>query len=136
MIIIKSLRNNCLGPGLEKKFLWDRPLTPRDRSHPLGTDPWDYRTVTFLPISGRLLPCYLASLNLHPRTNNSTNSIHYRCFLQAGFRLVNVLIIIGNIFRFAYTSSHIRHKPGRQVVTFLIVCNLAMWMVNMLETNR
>ena len=57
--------------------------------------------------------------------------------LPAGrVRLVNVLIIIGNIFRFAYTPSHIRHKPGQQVVTFLLVCNLAMWMVNMLETNR
>ena len=29
-----------------------------------------------------------------------------------------------------------RKKPGREVVTFLLVCNLAMWAINTLETNR
>ena len=29
-----------------------------------------------------------------------------------------------------------RNKPGREVVTFLLVCNLAMWAINTLETNR
>ena len=50
--------------------------------------------------------------------------------------LVNILIILRNMSRFASTSSHVRHKPGRQVVTFLLVCNLAMWMVNILEMNK
>mgnify|MGYP002634052334 CR=1 FL=1 len=27
-------------------------------------------------------------------------------------------------------------KPGRQAVTFLLVCNLAMWLLNTLETSR
>ena len=30
----------------------------------------------------------------------------------------------------------VKRKPGREVVTFLLVCNLAMWAINTLETNR
>ena len=41
-----------------------------------------------------------------------------------------------NIFRYAYTPEQVRNKPGREVVTFLLVCNLAMWAINTLETNR
>jgi len=44
--------------------------------------------------------------------------------------------IIDASHRFASTPSHIRNKPGRQVVTFLLVCNLAMWVVNILQTNK
>jgi len=32
-----------------------------------------------------------------------------------------------NSFRFAYCSEQVKKKPGREVVTFLLVCNLAMW---------
>ena len=39
-------------------------------------------------------------------------------------------------FRYAYTPKQVRNKPGREVVTFLLVCNLAMWAINTLETNR
>ena len=39
-------------------------------------------------------------------------------------------------YRFAYTQEQVRNKPGREVVTFLLVCNLAMWAINTLETNR
>ena len=39
-------------------------------------------------------------------------------------------------FRFAYCPSQVKKKPGREVVTFLLVCNLAMWAINTLETNR
>ena len=38
--------------------------------------------------------------------------------------------------RFAYTNEQVKRKPGREVVTFLLVCNLAMWAINTLETNR
>ncbi len=38
--------------------------------------------------------------------------------------------------RFAYCAEQVKHKPGREVVTFLLVCNLAMWAINTLETNR
>eukprot|EP00090_Calanus_glacialis_P007099 TRINITY_DN15569_c0_g1_i5.p1 TRINITY_DN15569_c0_g1~~TRINITY_DN15569_c0_g1_i5.p1 ORF type:complete len:810 (-),score=174.60 TRINITY_DN15569_c0_g1_i5:104-2533(-) len=50
--------------------------------------------------------------------------------------ILQTAFIIDASHRFASTPSHIRHKPGRQVVTFLLVCNLAMWVVNILETNK
>ena len=34
------------------------------------------------------------------------------------------------------TAEQIRRKPGRQIVTFLLVTNLAMWAVNTLEKSR
>ena len=39
-------------------------------------------------------------------------------------------------YRFAYNADQVKKKPGREVVTFLLVCNLAMWAINSLETNR
>jgi hypothetical protein len=38
--------------------------------------------------------------------------------------------------RSAATPSHIRKKPGREIVTFLLVSNLAMWAINTLEKSR
>ena len=40
------------------------------------------------------------------------------------------------LLRFAYNADQVKKKPGREVVTFLLVCNLAMWAINSLETNR
>ena len=45
------------------------------------------------------------------------------------------IILLLNL-RYAYTPKQVRNKPGREVVTFLLVCNLAMWAINTLETNR
>ena len=47
----------------------------------------------------------------------------------------NEIIMLLNL-RYAYTPKQVRNKPGREVVTFLLVCNLAMWAINTLETNR
>ena len=44
--------------------------------------------------------------------------------------------ILVSTIRFAYCADQVRRKPGREVVTFLLVCNLAMWAINTLETNR
>lgn len=38
--------------------------------------------------------------------------------------------------RSAATPDHIRKKPGREIVTFLLVSNLAMWAINTLEKSR
>jgi len=34
------------------------------------------------------------------------------------------------------TSAQARTKPGRQAVTFLLVCNLAMWVISLLENAK
>ena len=31
---------------------------------------------------------------------------------------------------------HERTKPGRQIVTFLLICNLAMWVIYTFETQK
>lgn len=38
--------------------------------------------------------------------------------------------------RNAATPEHIRRKPGREIVTFLLVANLAMWAISTLEKSR
>ncbi|XP_070502371.1 proton channel OtopLc isoform X2 [Chironomus tepperi] len=38
--------------------------------------------------------------------------------------------------RSAATPDHVRKKPGREIVTFLLVSNLAMWAINTLEKSR
>uniref|UniRef100_A0A1B0GKF6 Uncharacterized protein n=2 Tax=Lutzomyia longipalpis TaxID=7200 RepID=A0A1B0GKF6_LUTLO len=38
--------------------------------------------------------------------------------------------------RNAATPEHIRKKPGREIVTFLLVANLAMWAISTLEKSR
>ena len=41
-----------------------------------------------------------------------------------------------SVLRFAGSKGQAEAKPGRQLVTFLVVTNLAMWMLNTLETSR
>ena len=38
--------------------------------------------------------------------------------------------------RFVSSRSQVETKPGRQMVTFLMVTNIAMWLLNTLETSR
>lgn len=38
--------------------------------------------------------------------------------------------------RNAATAEHMRKKPGREIVTFLLVANLAMWAISTLEKSR
>ena len=49
---------------------------------------------------------------------------------------LQTVFILDASSRFAYTNEQVKKKPGREVVTFLLVCNLAMWAINTLETNR
>ena len=56
----------------------------------------------------------------------------YRSIILSSFTDIILLLNL----RYAYTPKQVRNKPGREVVTFLLVCNLAMWAINTLETNR
>lgn len=47
--------------------------------------------------------------------------------------LVQTLFILDSSKRSAATSEQARRKPGREVVTFLLVTNLAMWAISTLE---
>jgi len=65
---------------------------------------------------------------------------HLLAFLAALATLVQTTLqtsfILDATSRFACTNEQVKCKPGRQMVTFLLVCNLAMWAINTLETNR
>ena len=65
---------------------------------------------------------------------------HLLAFLASLATLVQTTLqtvfILDSSSRFACTNEQVKRKPGRQVVTFLLVCNLAMWAINTLETNR
>ncbi|CAL8079637.1 unnamed protein product [Orchesella dallaii] len=50
--------------------------------------------------------------------------------------LIQTLFILDASKRSASTSEQTRRKPGREVVTFLLVTNLAMWAINTLEKSR
>lgn len=49
---------------------------------------------------------------------------------------VQTIFVLDASRRSCATASQIRRKPGREVVTFLLVANLAMWAVNTLEKSR
>jgi len=65
---------------------------------------------------------------------------HLLAFLASLATLVQTTLqtafILDASSRFACTNDQVKRKPGREVVTFLLVCNLAMWAINTLETNR
>ena len=43
---------------------------------------------------------------------------------------LNVLFVIDGLRRKSETREHIKKKPGRSLITFLLICNLSMWVVN------
>ena len=51
-------------------------------------------------------------------------------FLQA---TLQVVFIVDGLRRRALSSHDLKQKPGRSIVTFLLICNMAMWVVNTFE---
>ncbi|UYV60265.1 Otopetrin [Cordylochernes scorpioides] len=49
---------------------------------------------------------------------------------------LQTIFILNASCRYAATAAQARRKPGREMVTFLLVCNFAMWAINTLETRR
>ncbi|XP_064645205.1 proton channel OtopLc-like [Lineus longissimus] len=54
-------------------------------------------------------------------------------FVQSSIQTV---FILDGLRRCAGTDDHMTKKPGRAVITFLLVCNLAMWTVNTFEIKK
>jgi len=55
------------------------------------------------------------------------------CLIQL---LLQTLFILDASKRVIANSELARRKPGREIVTFLLVTNLAMWLINALEKSR
>ncbi|XP_023218358.1 otopetrin-2-like isoform X2 [Centruroides sculpturatus] len=55
------------------------------------------------------------------------------CLIQG---TLQTIFILDASRRYARSSDQAHRKPGREMVTFLLVCNFAMWAINTLETRR
>lgn len=55
------------------------------------------------------------------------------CIIQA---TLQTIFILDASNCYASTTDQLRRKPGRELVTFLLVCNFAMWAMNTLQTQR
>ncbi|KAK7074063.1 hypothetical protein SK128_007081 [Halocaridina rubra] len=49
---------------------------------------------------------------------------------------LQTIFILDASRRCCYNQDQLERKPGREMVTFLLVCNLAMWAINTFETSR
>ncbi|KAK8739796.1 hypothetical protein OTU49_003201 [Cherax quadricarinatus] len=49
---------------------------------------------------------------------------------------LQTIFILDATRRCCYNHEQLERKPGREMVTFLLVCNLAMWAINTFETSR
>ncbi|XP_071524780.1 uncharacterized protein [Panulirus ornatus] len=49
---------------------------------------------------------------------------------------LQTIFILDATKRCCYNHDQLERKPGREMVTFLLVCNLAMWAINTFETSR
>ncbi|XP_063585811.1 proton channel OtopLc-like [Penaeus indicus] len=49
---------------------------------------------------------------------------------------LQTIFILDASRRCCYNHDQLQRKPGREMVTFLLVCNLAMWAINTFETSR
>ena len=63
----------------------------------------------------------------------SKGAIDFFLFMQV---LLQLLFITDAQRRRIHSSSHDSTKPGRQVVTFLLICNFTMWIIYTFEVQK
>ncbi|PZC81977.1 proton channel OtopLc-like isoform X2 [Helicoverpa zea] len=101
----------------------------------LGLDPF----LLILAQSGMFVYCMFSLIGSH-HTQNQANSVgltgFFSEFLSLNQTILQTLFIIDAWWRRSTTSEQRRNKPGRQLVTFLLVANMAMWAINTLEKSR
>ena len=58
-------------------------------------------------------------------------------YLFSGHQVVLQLLFIADVARRrVHLPEHDRSKPGRQVVTFLLICNVTMWVIYTFEAQK
>ncbi|KAJ0179280.1 hypothetical protein K1T71_004992 [Dendrolimus kikuchii] len=96
-------------------------------------------SLLILAQSGMFVYCMFSLIGCH-HTMYSSNSSgltgFFSEFLSLNQTILQSLFIIDAWWRRSTTSEQRRDKPGRQLVTFLLVANMAMWTINTLEKNR
>lgn len=96
-------------------------------------------SLLILAQSGMFVYCMFTLIGCH-HTVHATGAAgltgFFAEFLSLVQAVVQSLFIIDAWWRRSNTSRHRREKPGRQLVTFILVANMAMWAINTLEKNR
>ncbi|CAH2091891.1 unnamed protein product [Euphydryas editha] len=96
-------------------------------------------SLLILAQTGMFVYCMFSLIGCH-HTMNYSNSAgltgFFAEFLSLNQTILQSLFIIDSWWRRSSTSEQRRKKPGRQLVTFLLVANMAMWTINTLEKNR
>nr|XP_032512340.1 proton channel OtopLc-like isoform X1 [Danaus plexippus plexippus] len=96
-------------------------------------------SLLILAQSGMFIYCMFSLIGCHHTMNHSNGAGltgFFSEFLSLNQTILQSLFIIDAWWRRSATSEQRRKKPGRQLVTFLLVANMAMWAINTLEKNR
>ncbi|CAG5009371.1 unnamed protein product [Parnassius apollo] len=96
-------------------------------------------SLLILAQTGMFVYCMFSLIGSHHTmySNHSTGITGFFSeFLSLNQTILQSLFIIDAWWRRCSTSKQRRVKPGRQLVTFLLVANMAMWAINTLEKNR
>ncbi|XP_045526888.1 proton channel OtopLc-like isoform X2 [Pieris brassicae] len=96
-------------------------------------------SLLILAQSGMFVYCMFSLIGCHhtmDKKNSSGLTGFFSEFLSLNQTTLQSLFIIDAWWRRSNTSEQRRNKPGRQLVTFLLVANMAMWTINTLEKNR
>ncbi|KAG6453761.1 proton channel OtopLc [Manduca sexta] len=96
-------------------------------------------SLLILAQTGMFVYCMFSLIGCHHTMHSSKSSGltgFFSEFLSLNQTILQSLFIIDAWWRRCGTSEQRRDKPGRQLVTFLLVANMAMWTINTLEKNR
>ncbi|XP_053600368.1 proton channel OtopLc-like [Plodia interpunctella] len=96
-------------------------------------------SLLILAQSGMFIYCMFSMIGSHHTLNTGQSESltgFFSEFLSLIQTILQSLFIIDAWWRRSSTSEQRREKPGRQLVTFLLVANMAMWAINTLEKNR
>ncbi|XP_046351177.2 proton channel OtopLc-like [Haliotis rufescens] len=94
---------------------------------------------TLILISYTGLLCFsifsLVAAILHPYDERSALTIVSNIMMMVQATMQTIFILAGDRMT-AATPIQVRKKPGRELVTFLLLCNFAMWAMNTFQTQK
>ncbi|CAH0717239.1 unnamed protein product, partial [Brenthis ino] len=131
-LILYSL--TLLGTAIALKQMRVLPYKRKSQAV-LGLD----TSLLVLAQSGMFVYCMFSLIGCHHTVNHSNGAGltgFFSEFLSLNQTILQSLFIIDAWWRRSSNSEQRRKKPGRQLVTFLLVANMAMWAINTLEKNR
>lgn len=75
-------------------------------------------------------------LNLSTLKNTENIAVRNKCSIGSAQVVLQLLFIADVGRRRVHLPEHDRSKPGRQVVTFLLICNVTMWVIYTFEAQK